>query len=1115
MKAPRVTNISHKLHSEFSNGVLNYKHLNRLHYLILLNAFNIRSYSKSDNAKLLKHTASFTIVPINSKDSNENKNKLVEDAFKKSMKVPKTSINQKLYKGSGLLMPKLPKDLEDELTFEEFMTKMMKERDYESMYKRMYGKDPTEDEEYQRFKTVMLADPLNDKLIDFRKDENIDIVEMTRDQYLKYRENRVELKYAYAKYGYEKIKIYHNPNRKGLYELHLFKPEKKLDKDQQFQLNKIKYHLRNSLGLSPQSVSELKKLKIEHEEKKKKKLEEEIIKNANAINLKKNKSKIELEENSKTLFQKVKDLTKKISSEEINLSKNQEIQSNLTFNHKSDINSNTQTDNELINSISIQNEIGINTSMENDLLQDETIYENTELNIDEIREFMKDDSKVARIAKELDIPASLLKTIYLEGGLEEIEEVENNEDTESPFNNLTEKQVSTLAKSLAGKTKFDLDLTKKSLENSIKNSNASIEVTQSENNSKPVLKYTYEEEFDKIYDMNSEERILELREQFGLMTIGMVTLPYNIYRKVKNILRNIPRDDLFKAARIVATVLRVRMSGFGKNFEHSSLNTKIDPNDIENEQKRILKDLKTHINNLQLNEDGKYSQLDAALSNLQDKQNIKLQYDLNESAAYIALRLPGTFAVNTQVFTEISKRLPDWKPKSLLDFGAGTGSSILAANGIWGNYINDILAIEPSSANMNHAIELVSDVKSPITWRRYLTDHFRRKYDLVTISYVLNEIPEKEKRLQILETLWNITDGVLVVIDHGTPLGFNLIREAREFILSRTDVEEMEPTVLSPCPHDSICPMAGSKWCHFRQRIERPDFLRQIKNRALLKKDSHLTRSYEDEDFSYIVIRRKGITGLDPIEEVKERENLRLSQLRQQNKLNKDKERIRMEMLLYKRKLSRESHSWPRLVEGSKLLVRKVSMNLCTPQGTLSLGELYPKTIGRKNGYRLARVARRGDLFSFPRRLIDPNKPSSRELYLSKHIKQIKNAREEKIKMKNLIEEFGLIPGKDVRIQNAQKRWKKIKEHWENPKEDRSFSAIKSKPSESDLKSHNNKHNEDKITHTKPISIDKISDNQDSNKISQDQKLKSKIKLKSNGKKIRFLYRNEKKIDRL
>uniref|UniRef100_A0A452IGP5 Methyltransferase like 17 n=1 Tax=Gopherus agassizii TaxID=38772 RepID=A0A452IGP5_9SAUR len=51
-----------------------------------------------------------------------------------------------------------------------------------------------------------------------------------------------------------------------------------------------------------------------------------------------------------------------------------------------------------------------------------------------------------------------------------------------------------------------------------------------------------------------------------------------------------------------------------------------------------------------------------------------LRYTDELSLVYMAARLDGGFAAVSRAFHEIQKRVPDFAPRTLLDFGSGTGS---------------------------------------------------------------------------------------------------------------------------------------------------------------------------------------------------------------------------------------------------------------------------------------------------------------------------------------------------------------------------------------------------------------------------------------------------------
>jgi ribosomal protein RSM22 (predicted rRNA methylase) len=119
------------------------------------------------------------------------------------------------------------------------------------------------------------------------------------------------------------------------------------------------------------------------------------------------------------------------------------------------------------------------------------------------------------------------------------------------------------------------------------------------------------------------------------------------------------------------------------------------------------------------------------------------------------------------------------------------------------------------------------------------------KAELVAASFVLAEIDEQE---DIIARLWTAATDTLVLIEPGTPAGFDRIRQARQWLI------EQGAHVLAPCTHDSHCPIEGSNWCHFSQRLPR--------SRDHLKmKDA--TVPFEDERYSYVAVSHAPVPRAD------------------------------------------------------------------------------------------------------------------------------------------------------------------------------------------------------------------------------------------------------------
>ena len=54
-----------------------------------------------------------------------------------------------------------------------------------------------------------------------------------------------------------------------------------------------------------------------------------------------------------------------------------------------------------------------------------------------------------------------------------------------------------------------------------------------------------------------------------------------------------------------------------------------------------------------------------------------------------------------------------------------------------------------------------------------------RRHDLVVASYVIGELRSASERRRVVDSLWQRTSGVLVLLEPGTPVGSANIREAR------------------------------------------------------------------------------------------------------------------------------------------------------------------------------------------------------------------------------------------------------------------------------------------------------------------------------------------------
>lgn len=216
-----------------------------------------------------------------------------------------------------------------------------------------------------------------------------------------------------------------------------------------------------------------------------------------------------------------------------------------------------------------------------------------------------------------------------------------------------------------------------------------------------------------------------------------------------------------------------------------------------------------------------------------------------QRAAYLAIRVPATFAANLRVFSELRRLAPDEELKSIIDLGAGPATAVHAAVEVFPSLTQATL-IE-MDANIIAVGKRVAEKSSrPVfrsaTWRQQnITQGWFEPHDLVVMSYVLGELSPATTSKIVLRAL-EVAQSFLVLVEPGTKRGFAMIRDARAALINAG------AHICAPCPHALECPMvAAGDWCHFAQRLERTSLHRQIKSGAL---------GHEDEKFSYVIFSR-------------------------------------------------------------------------------------------------------------------------------------------------------------------------------------------------------------------------------------------------------------------
>jgi ribosomal protein RSM22 (predicted rRNA methylase) len=239
---------------------------------------------------------------------------------------------------------------------------------------------------------------------------------------------------------------------------------------------------------------------------------------------------------------------------------------------------------------------------------------------------------------------------------------------------------------------------------------------------------------------------------------------------------------------------------------------------------------------------------------------------------YAALILPATYAQLRGALAAAAARVPGWSPATMLDLGSGPGAALWAAAAQWPT-LRAMTAWEREPAAIALGRELARGSESrairEARWERVdlrtigdrrpttddrrprnrgtmdyglrTTDYGPGSFDLVILGHVLNEL-DPDVRVDVVDAAWRLAGGMLLIVEPGTPDGFAVVRVARDALLAD------RAHTIAPCAHDRPCPLERD-WCHFPQRLKRPDFQRRARSAP---------SEWEDAKFAYAAMARFG-----------------------------------------------------------------------------------------------------------------------------------------------------------------------------------------------------------------------------------------------------------------
>lgn len=223
----------------------------------------------------------------------------------------------------------------------------------------------------------------------------------------------------------------------------------------------------------------------------------------------------------------------------------------------------------------------------------------------------------------------------------------------------------------------------------------------------------------------------------------------------------------------------------------------------------------------------------------------------DDALAYALARLPATYAAVAAVLAEAQRMAPDFAPASLLDAGSGPGGGSWAAAEAWPSLAR-IAWLDASAPFLDLAARLAAEgpptLRHADTRRGDLIAGGFPKGELVLVSYALAEIAASAQA-QVVASLWEACDGVLALVEPGTPAGYARILAARDGLIAAG------ARILAPCPHQAPCPLTAPDWCHFSVRLSRSRDHRLAKGAEV---------NFEDEKFAYLLAARPHVVAEPP-----------------------------------------------------------------------------------------------------------------------------------------------------------------------------------------------------------------------------------------------------------
>ena len=256
-----------------------------------------------------------------------------------------------------------------------------------------------------------------------------------------------------------------------------------------------------------------------------------------------------------------------------------------------------------------------------------------------------------------------------------------------------------------------------------------------------------------------------------------------------------------------------------------------------------------------------------------DEGILPVMYGPNEALASLHFRAFPQYVVVKRVLLEARSLLGDglWTPRRVLDFGIGCGGSSAAALHTWNDgSIEWIHGIDCSKTMRQGALlflEALMDEQQDVSKRPKTTfaahlasspeSSSGRSFDLALFAYTATEFTHNAATVAAAAVMFEKLrpGGLFVMVEPGTPDGFNSVRTVRNMLLDccppagRNDGDE-ECHIIAPCTHNGRCPMERLQYNRQKHRPQptQVELDPQVSGHSGAVEDADSDDDEEDED---------------------------------------------------------------------------------------------------------------------------------------------------------------------------------------------------------------------------------------------------------------------------